>query len=49
MLNKFDMFNARNIQEFVMFISRLFLSYKDIIMSLLRYPREAFLPAHLSA
>ena len=34
MLNSFDMFNARKIQEFVMFISRLFL----------RYPREAFCP-----
>ena len=35
MLNRFDMFtNARKIQEFVMFISRLFL----------RYPREAFYP-----
>ena len=34
MLNRFDMFNARKIQEFVMFISRL----------VLRYPREAFCP-----
>ena len=34
MLNRFDMFNARKIQEFVMFIFRLFL----------RYPREAFYP-----
>ena len=31
-LNRSDMLNARKIQEFVMFISRLFL----------RYPREAF-------
>ena len=33
-LNRSDMLNARKIQEFVMFISRLFL----------RYPREAFCP-----
>ncbi len=33
-LNRSDMLNARKIQEFVMFVSRLFL----------RYPREAFYP-----
>ena len=33
-LNRSDMLNARKIQEFMMFISRLFL----------RYPREAFWP-----
>ena len=33
-LNRYDMLNGRKIQEFVMFISRLFL----------RYPREAFCP-----